>query len=114
MTLRDLRCAFTALVAELIEEAQLRGFECALGEVVRGQAQADANAASGAGITHSLHLLGLAVDLLLYRDGTYLTRTEDYAPLGVWWEAQHELARWGGRFKRADGNHFSMEFEGRR
>lgn len=64
------------------------------------------------GILFSLHGLRLAEDLLLFRNGVYLTASEDYRPLGEWWEQQHPLARWGGRFQ--DGGHFSFEWEGRR
>ena len=115
MTLREKRCVFTEHVAELIREARSLGFECALDQVKRTQAEADANAAAGTGIKRSLHLVGLAVDLLLYRDGVYLTATQDYEPLGNWWEAQSTTSytlAWGGRFR--DGNHFSLAHEGRR
>jgi hypothetical protein len=61
----------------------------------------------------TLHRLGLAADVMLFRDGVPLVRSEDYTFLGEWWEKQHELCRWGGRFTRPDGNHFSLTHEGR-
>lgn len=113
MTLREARCLFSHHVALLIMEAQHLGFEVAIGEVVRDQRTAAANAAAGKGISNSVHLLGLAVDLNLYRDGKYLTLTSDHAELGAWWKAQHPLFRWGGDFTRQDGNHYSMTWGGR-
>jgi len=60
---------------------------------------------------NSLHYEGLAGDLILYNaNGTYLTRTEDYEFAGTFWEALG--GSWGGRFK--DGNHFSLEYGGRK
>ena len=56
------------------------------------------------------HVRRLAVDLHLFKDGTYLDRTEDHREIGEWWERRHELCRWGGRF--GDGNHYSLEHEG--
>lgn len=111
LTLREKRVLFTRLVSSLVYfDAPALGYEVAFGEIVRGKAQAAANARAGSGIKNSLHLDGLAADLLLYHDGTYLVDTKDYEPLGLRWEQYHELCRWGGRF--GDGNHFSMEHNG--
>ncbi len=115
MTLRDKRVAFTLHVADLIHEAGVLGYEIALNEVLRSQAAANANAAVGTGIRNSLHVIGLAVDVALYRCGEYLTASEDYRSLGEWWELQSTpeyTLSWGGRF--GDGNHYSMMHEGRR
>lgn len=115
MTLRAKRVAFTRMVARLIEEADVLGYEIALNEVLRSQAQAIANAAAGTGIKASLHLIGLAVDVALYRGTEYLTKSDDYCQLGEWWERQSTEAYtlcWGGRF--GDGNHYSMMHEGRK
>lgn len=60
---------------------------------------------------NSNHYIRLAVDLNLFRDGEYLITTEDHKPLGEYWESLHTLCRWGGRFN--DGNHYSLEHEGR-
>lgn len=82
----------------------------AIDEAKRSQAQAQANAKSGAGIANSLHLIPLAADFVLYIDGVYKTETSDYKALGMYWESLSPLARWGGHFK--DGNHFSLEHNG--
>jgi len=112
MTLREARCAFTALLPNLIRQAHALGLECAAGEVQRDPRVALLNAQTGKGIKNSVHLQGLAIDLHLYRGGRYLTQTEDHTQLGEWWERQHPLARWGGRW--GDGNHYSFEWQGRK
>lgn len=109
-TLRQARCEFTENLALLIIKAKDLGFECVGGELVRDPRIAALNAQSGKGIRNSVHLQGLAIDLHLYKDGKYLSQTEDHRTLGEWWEKQHPLARWGGRFK--DGNHYSFEWQG--
>jgi len=45
----------------------------------------------------------LAIDLNLFKDGEYLTDTEDHRFLGEFWESLG--GTWGGRWD--DGNHYS-------
>ena len=59
---------------------------------------------------HSNHYVRLAVDLNLFKDGEYLTETEDHKELGEFWESIG--GSWGGRFQ--DGNHYSIEYKGRK
>ena len=113
-TLREKRVAFTHCLARLIDYAFEQGYEVALDQVKRTAAEAAANAAAGTGIANSLHYDGLAADLLLYRAGRYLTDSADYRRLGTYWKSLHPLAAWGGDFKKPDGNHFSLEHDGRR
>jgi hypothetical protein len=100
MTLREKRVAFTMAITKLIQWASEQGYEVALGPD---------------GLKHmknSLHYVGLAVDLNVYRDGVYLIASEQYRPLGEYFKTLHQLARWGGEF--GDGNHFSFKHEGRK
>lgn len=113
MTLRQKQVLFAQLAALLLIHAQELGYQPRLGEAWRTEAQAALNAAAGTGIAHSLHCDRLALDLLLDLEGTYLTDSVAYAPLGAWWKAQHLLCRWGGDFTRPDGNHFSLAHGGR-
>lgn len=108
----------TVLMARLILFAKTRGYDTVFGQAKRTQAEANANAKSGSGISNSLHLLSLAVDLLLFKDEKYLTNSDDYKFLGDFWKLLDPDCRWGGDFKDAkghpkpDGNHFSVEFQG--
>lgn len=111
MTLRQKQSLFAHHVAKLILHAYEMGYEVTLGDAYRSPEEAARQAKAGRGIATSLHTQRLAIDLNLFKDGHYLTSTEAHRPLGEWWEKQHELARWGGRFK--DGNHYSFTHGGR-
>lgn len=113
LTLGEKRKLFMKMLPRLLDKALDLGYEVEGGELLRPQATADYYASIGKGISRSLHRLGLAIDLLLFRDGVYLQLTEDYRDLGEWWESQStDTARccWGGHFN--DGDHFSIEHEG--
>lgn len=103
MTLKDAQIAFARLVARLLDQAFLLGYEVTLGDAYRSPAVTY-------GHPNSSHRKRLAIDINLFKDGNYLSTSEDHLPLGEWWEKQHPLARWGGRFE--DGNHYSFEWEG--
>lgn len=96
MTLRQRQAKFVRMVALLINYATDQGYELSFG---------DAFATTGH-IEDSFHYKRLAIDLNLFRNGIYLTKTEDHMPLGVFWEAIG--GSWGGRFSREDGNHYSL------
>jgi hypothetical protein len=89
------------MVALLILHAEQLGYELTFGDAYR-----DPRAIYGK--WKSLHRKRLAVDFNLFKDGVYLTQTEDYEPLGLYWESIG--GSWGGRFN--DGNHFSLEHGG--
>lgn len=113
MTLSEQQRLFSKLLGQFLVWIYDNGFEVTGGEWQRSEAQAAANAASGAGISNSLHLKRLAVDLNLFVNGVYHNDTAAYRPLGEQWKGMHELCRWGGDFtSRPDGNHFSLEWEG--
>lgn len=114
MTLLEKQHAFAQLVAQLLLAANDLGYQVTLGEAYRSPEEAERLEKTGAGIRRSLHTARLAIDLNLFKDGKYLTRSEDYAELGAWWKKQHALCCWGGDFTRSDGNHFSVEHEGRK
>jgi hypothetical protein len=101
------------MVGQLIAWAYANGYELTFGDAYRDprlhgpvgkRAHGSYSAAS------SLHKQRLAIDLNLFRDGEYLSRTEDHQPLGEFWESIG--GSWGGRFN--DGNHYSIEHEGRK
>lgn len=111
MTLGQKQELFMRLLPVLIDKAHDLGFEIRGGDLFRDPRVHGAMGEKvGYSAANSCHKLKLAIDLLLFRDGVYLTDTEDYRELGEWWEQVHELTCWGGRF--SDGNHFSITHEG--
>ena len=105
MTLGNKQRIFTRNVARLIEWAYENGYEITFGHALRCKD-------CPVGRKTSNHKIKLAVDLNLFKDGVYLTSTEDHHPLGRYWERLHPDNTWGGRFD--DGNHYSMKHNGRR
>jgi hypothetical protein len=95
MSLRKKQSEFARKVPLLILYAYELGYEVTLG---------DAWATTGH-IDNSFHYKRLAIDLNLFKDGKYLTKTSDHLILGEFWESIG--GTWGGRFKRKDGNHYS-------
>ena len=100
MTLRQKQSAFVRMVGQLIARATALGYDLTFG---------DAYATTGHK-PRSLHYERLAIDLNLFKDGKFLDKSEDHRPLGEYWESLG--GSWGGRFN--DGNHYSLEHEGRK
>ena len=120
--LRRLQIIFTRLLPRLIDHGFVIGLLLIGREWWRTDQQAAWNAEHGIGIKLSLHRDGLAVDLvIIHPDGSPATDSAEYLALGVFWEslsgADAEGAWqccWGGRFKKPDGGHFSLSYQGRR
>lgn len=67
------------------------------------------------GIEQSVHVDGLAQDLLLVKDGAIVNDPAAYAPLGAFWTSLDPALAWGGNFKGfPDLGHFSHEWQGRK
>jgi len=64
------------------------------------------------GHPNSCHKVYLAADLDLFKDGGYLADTEAHKELGAFWKKLGGC--WGGDFSNPDGNHYSLEHNGRR
>ena len=92
---------FAILFAEHIVWLYEEGYAVRLGDVFAHDGHRE----------NSNHYLKLAGDINLFKDGKYLTETEDHRESGEKWESRHEFCRWGGRFK--DGNHYSLRHNGR-
>jgi hypothetical protein len=111
VSLRKKQSEFARLVGKLILKAYDLGYEVTLGDAYR-----DPRVHGAMGVRKSYshpksaHKIRLAIDLNLFKNGEFLEQSEDHRPLGEWWEKQHPMARWGGRFD--DGNHYSLEHEG--
>ena len=112
MTLGEKQRLFMKLIPRLIDFAYKMGYELTFGDGYRDpRSHGKMGQFASYGRVFSNHKVRLAIDLNLFKDGVYLTKTEDHAPLGKYWESLHSLCRWGGRFK--DGNHYSMLHDGR-
>ena len=113
LTLSEKQRLFPTLLAKLLLFIYDQGFECTLGEAYRTPEQAVLDAQKGIGITHSEHCKRLAIDLMLFKDGVYLTTSEAYRPVGEYWKTLDSACRWGGDFSSlSDGDHFSMIDQG--
>lgn len=104
---------FCQSAAKLIQKATELGYTVTFGEAWRTPQQAALNAQAGTGITHSLHIERLAIDLNFFKAGHYIQDGSQLADVGAWWESLGPKYRWGGRFQHLpDGNHFSISPDG--
>lgn len=111
MTLGQKQRKFTEMIGRLIAFAYANGYELTVGDAYRDPRLHGAFGVNeGYGAAFSLHKQRLAVDFNLFKDGKFMQRTEDHKPLGEFWESIG--GSWGGRF--SDGNHYSLEWEGRK
>ena len=111
MTLGQKQRKLTRMIAQLIEYAYANGYELTFGDAFRDpRLHGDVGVKKGYSSANSLHKSRLAVDFNLFKDGEYLTSTEAHKPLGEYWESIG--GTWGGRFN--DGNHYSLEHQGRK
>lgn len=111
MSLRERQSEFARLIPRLIDRAFEMGYEVTLGDAYRDpRAFGMMGTTRSYGHPRSAHKRRLALDLNLFMGGKFQDSSEAHRPLGEWWEQQHPLARWGGRW--GDGNHYSFEWEG--
>lgn len=113
MSLSKLQREFTKAHAELVSWAFANGFELTDGDAYRDpRVHGALGERKGYGHSSSCHKLRLARDYNLFIGGDYQTSSEAHRPLGDKWKSLHPLARWGGDFKKPDGNHYSFEYNG--
>lgn len=100
----DQQCAFTRKVALLILKANELGYAIKVQEWNRDVEKQKHYIATGKSkLTDpykSKHVVNLAVDLVLHKDGVTYTWGEAFRPLGLFWESLG--GRWGGRFGYED------------
>lgn len=110
-TLSSKQRRFTLMISKLIIFAYNEGYELTFGDAYRDpRLHGEMGVKGGYGRSRSNHKARLAVDFNLFKGGKYLAGTEDHKILGLYWESIG--GSWGGRFN--DGNHYSLEHEGRR
>ena len=102
---------FARLSVSLLQHILEVGYEFTYGDAYRDpRVFGEVGEREGYGHPKSGHKRKIALDINLFKDGVYLDKTEHHTEIGEWWEKQHELCRWGGRFE--DGNHYSIEWGG--
>lgn len=111
----DKRRLFALLLPRLLDYAEESHLPMTLGEVMRDPKAAKLNAVMGLGIAESLHCVGLAVDLNVFRpDGSLSVDDYGHGRLGSYWKALNPECAWGGDFRSKDYNHYSIAYHGRR
>ena len=104
-TLLQRQQRFAEMSAKLILKAIELGYQVTLGDAYRDpRVHGQFGERKAYGESKSFHKLRLAIDLNLFKNGKFLSRTEDHKELGEWWESQG--GTWGGRWH--DGNHYSL------
>lgn len=102
-SLRQKQSRFTYMKALLTLHTYQLGYELTDGDAYRDER-------CKYGHDTSLHRLRLAQDFNLFRNGRFLRSTKSHLPLGEYWESIG--GTWGGRFKKPDGNHYSLAHKG--
>ena len=111
MKLSDTQKEFALNAAYLIQHINAAGYACTFGDAYRSPKAFGGMGEKGPyGRAKSAHKQRLAIDLNLFKDGKYLSSTEDHRPFGEYWKALHPDNRWGGDFSRPDGNHYSRKY----
>ena len=85
------------MVPRLVDYIFVRGYTCTLGDCYRDERVTY-------GHPNSMHRKRLAIDLNLFKDGKYLSDSEDHRQFGEYWESLSPKNTWGGK---EDGNHYS-------
>ena len=111
--LGDKQRKFSLMAAKLIVKAYELGYEITLGDAYRSpRVFGMMGEFKGYGSRNSNHKQRLAIDLNLFKDGEYLSSSEDHRELGEYWESLDPDCSWGGNFSAPDGNHYSMKHNG--
>ena len=111
-TLGQKQRRFVRMTGLLIAWAYAYGYEMSEGEGKRTQEQAAWDAAHGTGIKDSLHIIGLAHDWNIYKNGNWLSDAKDYADLVLFWKSLAPDACQGHDW--GDDDHFSIQYQGRK
>ena len=113
MTLGQKQRLFASLTPRLFDFILDNGYEFTYGDAYRDpRVHGEYGEKKSYSSDDSNHKLRLAIDLNLFKDGKYLTETEDHRPIGEYWKSLHPLCEWGGDKDRNDGNHYSFNHNG--
>ena len=103
------RVEFTSMVWQLLRFARNNGIDVALDYCKRSAEEQERLVKAGKSKTlKSKHVIGRAVDLIIFKDGEPLWDSPYYSILGQWWEQQG--GTWGGRWESLnDVYHFECD-----
>lgn len=103
MTLGQRQRLFAQNIGKLITWAYANGYELTFGEFDRTEEQQKIYFDTGRSKTmNSRHLVRLAGDFNVFKDGVLLNKPVDFKPLGDYWESLHIDNCWGGDWDRDD------------
>lgn len=107
MSLAKSQQLFAADIIKLLQFMESQGYSFTFGDAYRAPELAAIYAKEGKGIVDSLHCKRLALDINIFdKSGTFLPETKSHEAFGTFWESLNPANRWGGKFKRIDGNHY--------
>lgn len=113
MRLGEKQELFSVLIAQHMLWLHKKGYQIRCGDFFRDErVHGKVGEKESYSAAYSMHKSKCAADLNLFKDGKYLTKTKDHLESGQKWESRHPLCAWGGRWQ--DGNHYSLEHEGRK
>ena len=104
---------FVYEVSLLIQWARKNGYVLTFGEAFRTPEQQALHIAAGRSTTkNSRHLVRMAIDFNVFKDGKLLSTKAQLKPVGDYWESLGDHLVWGGSFKSFfDGGHFQSNAE---
>jgi len=107
MSLAKSQQLFADDIVRLLLFIESKDYSFTFGDAYRAPELAEIYAKEGKGIVDSLHCKRLALDINLFdKNGMFLSETKDHEQFGIFWESLYPANRWGGKFKRVDGNHY--------
>jgi len=99
---------FRALVEALLVEMRTDGFAPVLRDGLRTRGEAAANAAKGVGIADSMHLYGIAADIICDEHGWGCAKVGCHFFTALGEHAKALGLTWGGDWRRRDLPHVQM------
>ena len=113
MTLGQHQEAFMRDFSKLLIFIHQNGFEVRGGELLRTPEMQEIYLRTGKSKTSkSNHLVKCAVDLFIFKDGTWLQNREDLKMFGDYWCSLDPMNQWGGFYQTFyDGPHFERRVQ---
>lgn len=102
---------FSKDVAKLFTYLYENGYNIRIGEAERTQAQQEIYLKTGKSKTaNSMHLKRCAIDLHIFKNGSWLQSKQELQSIGDYWESLNAQNRWGGNFQSfIDCPHFERK-----